>query len=216
MFFSLFGASPRIKFNDGYKSVARYQNVVDGGGSPSFWPILVIKLGNPVMVWVGRDLKKTFSAKPCPDAGGDAGGGLCFAAGGGGEDAEFGIGSLSCCQDGASSLPGHEVLVKTRARPTSASSPGDPPGVGRAAGAPFPYFDGLPWAVGGFICLGGWFLLTFILLAVSLPNSEDPEDLRYQGWFPFLSQALWACCVHAGGVCWHNNPCTVFGPKEGS
>lgn len=64
LFFSLFGASPRIKFNDGYKSVARYQNVVDGGGSPSFWPILVIKLGNPVMVWAGRDLKKHLVPSP--------------------------------------------------------------------------------------------------------------------------------------------------------
>lgn len=63
---------------------------------------------------------------------------------------------------------------------------------------------------------GGRFFLTFILLAMSLPSSEDPEDLRYRGWFPFLSQALWACCVHACGVCWRNNPCTVFGPKEGS
>lgn len=64
LFFSLFGASLRIKFNDGYKSVARYQNVVAAGGSPSSRPILVIKLGNPAMVWAGRDLKKHLVPSP--------------------------------------------------------------------------------------------------------------------------------------------------------
>lgn len=64
LFFSLFGASLRIKFNDGYKSVARYQNVVAAGGSPSSRPILVIKLGNPAMVWAGRDLKKRLVPSP--------------------------------------------------------------------------------------------------------------------------------------------------------
>lgn len=132
--------------------------------------------------------------------------------GGGGEDAEgehspaagrWGLGGCRELWDTAFSLPCHTVLTKARVVNTALNEPSQHhlwrilPGRG-CSQCSLPLSQWAPMGCGRAYPFGWvWCFLMFILLAVSLPNSEDPEDTRYWGWYPSFAQALWACCVLA-------------------
>lgn len=120
--------------------------------------------------------------------------------------------------DNVPSVPGHAVLAKALMcialnEPSQHQPRRILPG-GGGSREPLPHPGCSPCAIlGG---MSGWvcFFLTFILLAVSLPNSEDPEDLRYWAWCPCLAQPF------GHGVCMRvvlgTEPCMAFGPRRRS